>query len=143
MIALNGNGTVFETRGMESNAGCTPSIVTKGGTVYQKPCLKAEYTSGTDDGMYIITVTNLDTNGFTPIKSTLSTERVSNRTPIQVDYIFNGTEHRLYMNGQLVDHDTLTNMENIEGFQGQSLTFGGITTANLYNFRILIIGTNS
>lgn len=138
MIALNENGTVFETRGMETQAGCTPSTVTKGGTVYQKPCLKAEYTSGTDDGMYTVTVTNLDTNGDTPIpiESRLSTERILNRTPIQVDYIFNGTEHRLYMNGQLVDHDTLTNMENIEGFQGQSLTFGGITTANLYNLAI-------
>ena len=140
MIGFNGNGTIFETRNTSATTGCTPTKTTIGTTTYQQPCLTATYTSGSYDGHLAITLKSSDGK-----ESTLTSGLIVKGEPTQIDYIFNSTGHRLYINGQLSDNVSFEGtITNIDGLAGNALTFGGTgNTSNLYNLAVYNRGSMS
>ncbi len=140
MIGFNGNGTIFETRNTSATTGCTPTKTTIGTTTYQQPCLTATYTSGSYDGHLAITLKSA--NGK---ESTLTSGLIVKGEPTQIDYIFNSTGHRLYINGQLSDNASFEGtITNIDGLAGDALTFGGTgNRSNLYNLAVYNRGSMS
>lgn len=133
MVGLNGNGTIFETQTTAGTSGCTPTTSTIGTTTYQQPCLVATYTSGVSDGQLEIVLKGADGK-----EAKLSSGLIVKGIPTQIDYIFNSTGHRLYINGQHSDSSSYEGaITNIDGLAGQAFTFGGTgNISNLYNLAV-------